>query len=341
LGLGQWWGSEVQLGKHLLEDRLQLTLGGEYRDDFDQEKHNYFPGQPPGTGEIKLHRSTSNYGVYFQEDFQVIRTNLHFNAGVRYDQYGDFQPKTNPRLALIYHPFAKDADKTTFKAIYGTAFRTPNFYEISLNPSLEPETITTYELVYEQRLGSYLRASISGFYNEIDKLIEQQDDGSYVNKRGATAVGAEAALEASWESGVRLRASYTYEEARDRETHAILTDSPRHMGKVNLSVPLIGEKLSAGIEAQFTSTRRTSLSVFNPDPASSGIITVRGSDAAGYGVINITLLSRNLLKNLEISLSVYNLLDHRYFDPATPSHLQEDLIEQDGRIIRGKLTYRF
>src|SRR5262249_31850098 len=151
-------------------------------------------------------------------------------------------------------------------------------------------------------------SSIAGFYNEIDKLIEQQDDGSYINKRGATAVGAELAMEGTWTGGGRTRASYTYAEARDRETHEILTDSPRHLGKFNITVPLIGERLSAAVEAQIASARQSSLTVLNPDPNVPGVITLRGSDAAGYGTINVTLMSRNLVKNLDISLSVYNLL---------------------------------
>jgi outer membrane receptor for ferrienterochelin and colicins len=47
-----------------------------------------------------------------------------------------------------------------------------------------------------------------------------------------------------------------------------------------------------------------------------------------------------LLKGLEMSASVYNLLDETYDDPSTPFHRQ-DAIEQDGRAFRLKLTYRF
>jgi outer membrane receptor for ferrienterochelin and colicins len=60
--------------------------------------------------------------------------------------------------------------------------------------------------------------------------------------------------------------------------------------------------------------------------------------------VNLTLFSQNLIKGLELSATIYNLLDTRYDDPATQgqgrTHLQ-DLIEQDGRTFRVKLTYRF
>jgi len=337
LRLGEWWGSEVQLSKRLWDDRLFLTLGGEYRDDFKQQRQNFYPAQP-ALGFFQLRRSTRNYGVYFQGDFQIVTNLLHFNAGVRYDQYGDFDPTANPRLALIYHPF----EKATLKAIYGTAFRAPNFFELE-DPlaDLKPETITTYELVYEQGFGDHLRTSVSGFYNQIDDLIERQDDGSYVNKSGADADGVEVALEGTWAGGVRTRASYTYQETKDRLTDQVLTDSPRHLGKLSLTVPLIKERLSAGLEVQFTSKRRTMLTVYNPDPLVGGLITSRGADAAGFGIVNATLFSQNLVKNLDLSASVYNLLDRKYDDPATPSHIGQDLIQQNGRTFRVKLTYRF
>ena len=67
---------------------------------------------------------------------------------------------------------------------------------------------------------------------------------------------------------------------------------------------------------------------------------MQGEDAAGYGIVNFTLFSQNLIKGLEISASVYNILDRRYDDPASRFHVQ-DVIQQDGRSFRVKVTYRF
>jgi len=76
-----------------------------------------------------------------------------------------------------------------------------------------------------------------------------------------------------------------------------------------------------------------------PDPSGQPI-TVQGEDAGGFGIVNLTLFSQNFVKNLEFSASVYNVLDSRYGDPASRFHTQ-DLIGQDGRSFRLKLTYRF
>jgi outer membrane receptor for ferrienterochelin and colicins len=116
-----------------------------------------------------------------------------------------------------------------------------------------------------------------------------------------------------------------------------MPDSPNDMFKLNLSAPLIKDKLFAGAEFQYTSDR---LSLHNTTDAGGQPITVQGEDAGGYGIVNLTLFSQKLIKNVEFSASVYNLLNHRYADPASDFHVQ-DIIEQDGRTFRVKLTYRF
>ena len=89
--------------------------------------------------------------------------------------------------------------------------------------------------------------------------------------------------------------------------------------------------------ARLPSNRRT---LHNTTDSSGQPITVQGEDAASYGIVNLTLFTQHLVKNLEFSASVYNLLDRRYGDPASRFHVQ-DIIEQDGRTFRLKLTYRF
>jgi len=226
---------------------------------------------------------------------------------------------------LIYNPVGQ----TVFKAIYGTAFRAPNFFELRRAPGAppppEPETITTYELVYEQGIGSHWRSSLAGFYNQIDDLITFNQAGLfYENLNNAEAKGVELALDGFWAGTVRGRASYAFQETKDSSTGRVLSDSPRHLGKLNLSVPLLKEKIFAGAEFLYVSPRNT------------GVGTVAG----GYGIVNLTLFSQNLLKGLELSGGVYNLLDRHYDDPATPFHRQ-DVIEQNGRTFRVKLTYHF
>src|SRR5206468_3895202 len=267
-----------------------------------------------------------NYGVDVQADIAVF-TNLHLNAGVRYDQYGQVDPTANPRVALIYHPFTT----STLKAIYGTAFRAPNFYERFLargNP-LVPETITSYELAYEQQIGEHLRSTVVGFYNQIDNLLRRDSGRVLRTGGGAETLGGEFELEARWTNDLRARASHTFQDTRDKggggaTVASARVDSPRHLAKLHVSVPLVEKKVFASAEFLYTSDRLTRL----------------GTTAGAYGIVNLTLFSQELLKGLDLSVGVYNLLDREYSDPATPFHTQ-DLLAREGRTFRLKATYRF
>jgi iron complex outermembrane receptor protein len=327
--LGEWWGADLQLNKRLW-DRHVLTLGADYRDDFLQTSQVIVPAAPAQGSEVRTNRQS--YGVYAQGDFAVL-TNLHLIGGVRFDQYGEFSPSVDPRIALIYNPLPT----STLKAIYGTAFRAPSFYELATSSqALEPEKITGYELVYEQQWGAHLRSSLSGYYNDMHDLIVFSS-GGFTNF-DAQAAGFELALEGSWASGISGRASYSLQDTRNSSSVGWeLPDSPQHLIKLNVIVPVIRDKLFAGAEFQYISDRK---SLHNTTDISGQPLTVQGEQAAGFPIINLTLFSQKIVKNLEFSASVYNLLDRHYSDPASQFHVQ-DLIEQDGRTFRLKLTYRF
>jgi len=97
------------------------------------------------------------------------------------------------------------------------------------------------------------------------------------------------------------------------------------VGKLNLSVPLYREKVFAGLELQALSARSSAAT---------------SDTTPGFLIANLTLFSRELVKGLEVSASLYNLFDHHYSDPSGPDFTQQ-FIQQDGRGFRVKLTYCF
>jgi hypothetical protein len=68
--------------------------------------------------------------------------------------------------------------------------------------------------------------------------------------------------------------------------------------------------------------------------------TLQGARAEDFLVANLTLLSEELLPGLETSAAVYNLLDERFGYPGSADNVQ-DVIEQNGRSVQGKITIRF
>ena len=61
---------------------------------------------------------------------------------------------------------------------------------------------------------------------------------------------------------------------------------------------------------------------------------------SGFSVFNVTLLGHTLGKHMDLSTGFYNILNKKYFDPGRPEDVQ-DAIQQDGRNLRVKLTWRF
>jgi iron complex outermembrane receptor protein len=278
-----------------------------------------------------IRTNRQSYGIFGQGDFAILDS-LRLNAGVRYDQYGDYSARWSPRVALIFNPWKE----STFKAIYGTAFRDPNVLESELSSStgLQSEKIDSYQLVYEQEINQYLRSSLLGYYNRMDNLIGLQSDGLFGNF-DADTLGVEPSLEGKWKE-VNARLSYSLQRTENRDSHVGLPDSPENMIKLNVSAPLYKDKLFAGLEVQYTSQSKTVYDDFN-----AGGAIVPGPNSPSYTIVNLTLFSQDLfIKNLQLSASVYNLLDTKYYEPSSNEHY-EPYIQQNGINFRLKVTYSF
>lgn len=325
--LGEWWGGEVKLTKRLFQ-RHKLTVGGEFRDNLNQNQRN--ADKNPYASYLNDRRSSKIWALYFQDEISILE-NLILNAGIRYDHYSSFGGTVNPRLALIYN-----LPKTSIKLLYGEAFRAPSAFEqfyvsgdrYKANPNLKPEEIKTYEFVIERYLGSHLRAAASGYYYTINGLISQVTDPDEIlvfrNLDSVEAKGLELDLEGKWASGWEGRVSYALQRAEDGKTGKRLTNSPQHMIKANLIIPLIQDRLFAGFETRYMSAR----------------YTLSGKTSNNYFLTNFTLFSQNLLKGVEFSGSIYNPFGQRYGDPGSGEHRQ-DIILQDGRTFWLKAKYSF
>jgi iron complex outermembrane receptor protein len=180
----------------------------------------------------------------------------------------------------------------------------------------------------EHRLRSRYQISVSGFANRIEDLIEQAADPSsgeqlFSNAPAITTRGMELEIHRRWNNGAQGSVSHTVQHSKNTHTGSALTNSPKHLAKAGVSIPLAGRALTAAIEGQYTSRRRTASQ----------------SELGGFLVANATLLSTTLAGRLDASASVYNLFDKRYADSGGAEHVQA-AIPQDGRSFRVKVVYR-
>ena len=147
----QWWGLES--GLNIRHRAHRLVVGAEYQNHFRLDQRNF----DTDSGEVYVDENNNNYiGALYIQDEVRLTTSLIGNIGIRYDHYDNFGNSINPRVALIYNL----REKTTFKLLYGTAFRAPSDYELHAgvdriaNPRVEPEKITSLEVVAEHYIGS-------------------------------------------------------------------------------------------------------------------------------------------------------------------------------------------
>ncbi len=235
---------------------------------------------------------------------------------------------------MIYSPFVS----TSLKLLYGTAFRAPNSYELYYHDGgisykaageLDSENIETFEFIVEQELTTNIRAVASIYHNEIDELIALTTDPAddllvFANLGDAKVTGGELQFEGRWDNGWAGSISYSYQYAENKSTDKRMVNSPLNMVKGNVMIPLLEDLLMAGLEAQYESGRKT----------------LNDNQTDDIFLINATLLSRDMIKGVTLSASIYNLFDQDYAHPGSEEHVQ-DSIEQDGLTFRIKLDYAF
>ena len=328
-----WWRFEVEASKLVWNDH-HITVGGQYQDNFNQFQTFFNPVYQP----LYKDENTYQWALFAQDDYSITDT-LSLNAGVRFDYYSIFGSTINPRAGLIYNPW----QSTTFKLLYGQAFRAPNqselnndFGTVASNDKLQPEKLDTLEFIVEHYFTQQLRAEFNVFHTQLTDNISSATVGNksqYQNIGDVESIGVETQIENTWGDGFQGRFSYSWQETVDEKTQERLTNSPEHMVKLNLIAPLWQDKVFVGFETQFMSSRKTPPRVVNR-------IAIPGGRVGDFVISNLTVYTQNWVKGLELSAGAYNLFDERYFDPAAPTYTQ-NAIQQDGLQFRIKASYDY
>lgn len=325
---GEWLSTEVQLTMQPT-DRYTFVVGTEYRASL-REYQAWYDEIEPRFYYLDREDTSSVLGAFGQVEAKL-RDDFSVTAGLRYDYYGGtFGGAANPRLAAVYNPSPNSA----IKALYGEAFRAPNPYERHYNPeqanrpALRPETIDTYELVYEHYLNSTYRLSWSGYFYDIDGLITlaETEGGEpyYDNLDGVRARGVELELEGSYENGAILRGSWVVQRAKDTATGLELTNSPRNLGKLSGSAPILNSKIFANLELQYNSET----------------LTLARTRSPSYWITNFTLNSHDRWSKVELTAGIYNAFDEERLFPGSEEHAQT-LLQQQGRAYGAEVIVRF
>jgi len=323
---GQFWSGEAQFSRAFGEAH-QFTGGVEHRNNLRKNQYSYITDPYEPLWENRRRSTTT--ALYVQDQWRVAPRVL-LNGGLRLDHYSQFADPVKPRVALIVQP----TERTTLKAVYGSAFRAPSSFESyyetpgswRARPDLTPEQVSTVEGTVEHYAGKRLRLSAGVFRYRVTRLITMVSDPeangllSFDNLGAARAVGVEGEAEARWPSGLHAKVSYTFANGRNAETDAPLVNSPRHVTQGLFSAPL-GGRLFASVDVQALSER----------------VSLAGATVPGYVRPNLSLVGR-FGAHARVTFTIGNVFDHTYADPVGED-FRQDTIARDGRTARFEVSW--
>jgi len=269
---------------------------------------------PEITGEQRWPEfSNYKWGVYVQDLQKLYRDKVNLTLGLRYDEHEQYGGTWNPRGGIVY----RATEKTIFKLLYGESFREPTVFELRNSDSIQPMTMRTYEVGWQQVLGRYFKNNAVVFYNEARDVIvsDSTEEGGISNKGEQTAEGFENQL--SYQYGRILGfLNYTYTTSELDEPgkgrHEVY-DIPKHKANLALMYEFVDD-YAIGLVAHYRSEVDTEYydEVYTLDDYITLDLNLRVLQLRGFDT------------EASLDITVKNILDEEYYDPEprSPSVLQ-------------------
>lgn len=330
--------------------KMRVSLGAKYFDiDTDQYK-NFGPGVAEQFGPLVrlgdtpyVYMEDQSRSLFFTtlQDEWFIGKDVTFTGGIRVDRYSDFGTELNPRAALVWEV---DYYLTT-KFLYGRAFRAPSFSEqhiqnnvvIKGNPDLEPETINTFELVFDIQPTKNFNTVFSVYtYTAKDQLDVVESAGSLPQSENVgEQEGRGFEVEVNWQiiENFNLRTYYSYQHSENEKTGDPVPDVPETQLFIN---PHYTIHQDWSFDANYYWIGGMHRAADDPR-----------EDIDDYGILNLTVRKQNIFNHLDMALSIRNVLDE---DGVTPSIYEPNAPEGayipgdypiEGRSVFVELSYRF
>lgn len=307
----------------------RILLGTEFQDNWRQRLYSA-DLVPPSQVYTDITAHSSRYSLFVNDEWQIAPP-VRLNLGLRRDHQLDGSFTTTPRLAVSWAA----APQWNFKLQRGSAFREPNISETSYqdsgqatNPALKVESVRSTELTALWRPTNRFDASATWYHLDLSDSINFIDlpDGQqiYANTGNSRARGVEFEATLQWSSELRLRGSWARQSTRDLDSGAVLSDSPRSVSKLMVTLAGPWQGTTLGLNLLRVGER----------------LTLTGQRLDPYLRLNGQFSLAPAGERWSASLGLYNLTGARYADPGGPEHL-EDSLAQDGRQFRAQFGWSF
>lgn len=310
----KWYGADMKFVGSWFDNHT-LSFGAEYRHDFRWFRYyDYFSFSWGSMNDGHYFTPRKTYSGYLYDDFQLSPT-LKLNYGFRYEKNNANMQALSPHASLLWqvHP------KTTLKFSANKTHRQPTAHEGVFDT---PEQAKTYEFVAEQKLGdnTTLLASLYQYTLSHTYSYTQSDVHSK---------GAELEFAKHWDSGVRLRTSYAWQNVKNVSSQFDRFNSPVHLGKFNLSAPLFDNRLRVGLETHYTSKRQI-------------MDVTEKRYAPAYWLTHLSASTQHLAPNLTTRFKVRNIFNKQY-ENVTAFLFYDDssTLRDQGRTFWLEMEYTF
>ena len=239
-----------------------------------------------------------------QDEFRV-NDDVTLTFGLRYDDYDDVGENVSPRLAAVWR-----IDRgNILKAQYAEAFRPPTLFEVGRSPTVEPETIESFEIGYVRRFAEGV-GRVTLFHSRLEDLIYEDNLVNYFNAPGIRTQGVEFELERQLGSQFKLSANLSLADTEDKTTGREAAWAARTQANV-------------GLIYQPNARRMVSLQWRYAGDRGRQAGDAR-DDLDGYQTVDLTGTLSNLFDSgVTLRLGVNNLFDD---DVRYPAGLTGDLL---------------
>jgi outer membrane receptor protein involved in Fe transport len=288
--------------------------------------------------------SYNNLALFFQNVWYPFKE-LSITIGGRFDFDSQIGGVFNPRTGIVYEP----CKNLVFKLLYGRAYRAPApseqyqyFGYATGNENLKPEIINSTEFGLSYRHKTTTQ-TVSIFQNYLTDMIyaaslnSVDPDNKYYNIGKNSSRGIEYENKVLLGKNIYAWLNYTYTISENSDT---ISDD----NSVYSQQDVAPHKFNFGVNVSFLKYINWNTYLFYRSKMERFMVKLEDGNyevqdpIGNYAIINSTLQIKNILKNLTISCSVFNLLDTKYYSQDN-EHLHQPT--QPGRQMLVSLNYSF
>ncbi len=316
------------LGNHI------ITTGIDYKNSYAEKKDTY------ASADVIFKKGSQDYYGIFAQDEWFVNEQFILNIGARVDYYknhsGEIHDEVNsvdtiyenksfnalsPKIGAVYHA----TKSTSLRASIGKAFRAPTVSDLysqwvyyssvyAGNPNLDPETVISYEIGIDQKIGdgnihiTAYKSDAKDFIYSIDPLDPLSTNYKEKTNVGEVEIqGVEFEVDYTFTDALKVLANYTYNESKIKKFEA----NSALEGKYLTYVP----KNKASVSVEYMNPNFINII------ASGRYLGKRYSDdtnAESSAYESYTLydlkLSRKITKSSQFEVSVNDLFDRGYVE---------------------------